>query len=166
MATSSGRPHELFDVGIEQLAIADDLELDPVGVERLARQLGGEHGVLGRLAARGVGQEVHLAAEEIDQALVVAGEADAADRGGDHLRAARGDRVEHHLTVGIAGRAEEQPRGEAAAGNDEGLRHRSLQIPSISSAKSPTLPGAHDFDAVARPQRRRRPRRPAARPHR
>ena len=46
-----------LDVGIEQLAVADHLELDPVGLERLARQLGGEYRVLGGLAARRVGQE-------------------------------------------------------------------------------------------------------------
>ena len=56
-----GGAHELLGVGIEQLAVADHFELDPVGLERLARELGGEHGVLRGLAAGGIGQEMDAA---------------------------------------------------------------------------------------------------------
>ena len=115
--------HEFLGVRIEQLAVADDLELDPVGLERFARQLGGEHGILGGLAAGGVGQEMDVLGNKIDQAFVVAGEADAPDRGRHHLGAARRDRVEHQLAVGIAGGAEEQARVEFAAGDDERIGH-------------------------------------------
>ncbi len=107
-----GRAHELLGVGIEQLAVADHLELDPVGLQRLARELGGEHRVLGGLAARGVGQEMDVLGDQIDQAFILAGEADAPDRGRHHLGAAGGDRIEHELAVRIAGGAEKQTRAE------------------------------------------------------
>ena len=56
-----GGDDQLLGVGIEQFAVADHLDLDPVGVERFARELGGEDGVLGGLAAGGVGQEMRTA---------------------------------------------------------------------------------------------------------
>ena len=46
------RLDQFVGVGIEQLAIADHLDLDPVGAERLARQLGGEDRVLARSGSR------------------------------------------------------------------------------------------------------------------
>ena len=54
---------ELLGVRIEQLAVADHFELDPVGLERLAREFGGEHRILRGLAARRVGQEMHVSSE-------------------------------------------------------------------------------------------------------
>ena len=117
------RAHQFLDIGIKEFTVADDFELDPVGVERFARELGGEHGVLGGLAAGGVGKKADAPGEQIEQALVVAGEADAADRGGDHLGAARADRVEHDLAIGITGGAEKKPRAELLAGNDERIGH-------------------------------------------
>jgi hypothetical protein len=104
-----GCAHQLFDVGIEELAIADHLELDPVGLQRFTRQMRGQHRVLGGLAACGIGQEMHSAGEQIDDALVVAGKADPTDRRRHHLGAARGHGVEHELAVGIARGAEKQP---------------------------------------------------------
>src|SRR6266540_1913586 len=47
--------HELLGIGIEQLAVADHFELDPVRLERFAREFGGENRVRRRLAAGGVG---------------------------------------------------------------------------------------------------------------
>ena len=44
---------------------------------------------------------------EIDETFLLAGEADAPDRGCYHLGAARANGVEHELAVGIAGGAEE-----------------------------------------------------------
>src|SRR5207342_2919881 len=136
----------------EQFAVADHFELDPVGLQRLARELGGEHRILRGLAAGSVGQKMHMLRNDIDQALVFAGEADAPDRGRNHLGPARGDGVEHELAVWIAGRPEEQARAEFAAGNDEGIGHFEYS--------STALAGAHDLDAVARPKRRLRPSRP------
>ena len=135
-ATSVSRgAHEFFHVGIEQFAVADHFELDPVGVERLARQFRSEHSVLRRLAAGRVGQKLHAAGQEVDHALVIAGKTDAADRGGDHLAAARRDGVEHDLAIGIAGAAEKQPRAELMAGDDERIGH--LFAPSKTSFGHP-----------------------------
>ena len=89
--------------------------------------------VLGRKCAR--------PAEQVDQALVLAGEADAADRGGHHLGPAGRDRIQHHLAVGIAGGAEEQPRAELAA--RDGQRYRAM----AGFIDSTSLPRAHDLDA-------------------
>jgi predicted metal-dependent phosphoesterase TrpH len=95
-------------VGIEQLAVADHFELDPVGLERLARELGGQHRVLRGLATCGIGQEVNVLWDEIDQAFVLTREADAPDGGRHHLGCARGNGVKHELAVGIPGGAEEE----------------------------------------------------------
>ena len=45
-------------VGQQRALVADDLELDPVGLERLAGELRGQHGVAGGEAAGGVGQQL------------------------------------------------------------------------------------------------------------
>ena len=50
-SSSAGR------VGQQRALVADHLELDPVGLERLARELGGEHGVARGEAAGRVGQQ-------------------------------------------------------------------------------------------------------------
>ena len=114
-----------------------------MGAERLARELGGEHGVLGGLAARGVGQELHPARQQVDEALLLAGKADAADRGGRHLGTARGERVEEDLSVRISGGAEKQPGAKRSVCDLENIGHHAL------THISPTLPGEHDFDRVA-----------------
>ena len=44
-------------VGKERLRIADDLELDEIGEPELAREAAGAHRLVGRGAARRVGQE-------------------------------------------------------------------------------------------------------------
>ena len=102
-----GRAYELFRVGIEQFAVADHFELDPIGFQRLTGEFGGEHRVLCRLAAGGIGQELDVLRDEVDQAFVLAGETDAPDRGRHHLGSAGANGVEHKLAVGIAGGAEE-----------------------------------------------------------
>ena len=53
-----GRGHELDRVGQERPVVADHLELDPVGRERLAGQPRGQHRVAGRVAAGGVRQHL------------------------------------------------------------------------------------------------------------
>ena len=52
-----GGMHELLDIGVERLAVADQFELDPVGLQRLARQFGGQDRVARGDAAGGVGQQ-------------------------------------------------------------------------------------------------------------
>ena len=53
-----GRLQQLGRVGQQRAVVADHLELDPVGLERLARQPGGHDGVARRVAAGGVGQQL------------------------------------------------------------------------------------------------------------
>src|SRR5215467_7180476 len=89
------RADELLRVGIEQLAVADHLDLDPVRFQRLARKLGGEDRVLRGLATCRVGQEMDLLGNEIDEALVVTGKADPSDRSGRHFAAAGSERIKH-----------------------------------------------------------------------
>src|SRR5215472_16608376 len=83
---------------------------------------------------------MHLFRNEIDQAFLLASKADAADRGGHHLGAARGDRVEHELAVGIARGAEKEARGELAASDDQGIGHgASLLYPPCRARTISTL---------------------------
>src|SRR4030088_1342162 len=89
---------------------------------------------------------MHVLRNDIDQALVLAGEADAPDRSRHHLGPARIDGVEHELAVRIAGSSEKQARAELAAGNDQRVGH----VVYSSTA----LAGAHDLDAIARLKRR------------
>jgi hypothetical protein len=105
--SSPGRLQELLDVRVERLALANHFELDPIGLERLPGQLGGQHGIACGRAARCVGQKSVTLAEQIDQALRVAREVDAADRGGHQLSAARLDRIQQDLLVGIARRSDD-----------------------------------------------------------
>src|SRR5262249_45062109 len=126
-----GGANELLGVGIEELAVADHLDLDPVRFQRLARELGREDRVLRGLAARRVGQEMDVLGDEIDQALVIARKADPSDRGGRHLAAARLERIEHQLAVGITGGAEEQARAKLAAGNHKRIGHLLLLHPAL-----------------------------------
>ena len=65
-----GTAHELLGVGIKQLSVADHFEFDPVGFERLARELGGQHRVFRGLTARRIWKETDVLRDEIDQAFV------------------------------------------------------------------------------------------------
>src|SRR5262249_13070952 len=101
--------------------------------------LGGEDRILGGLAARGVGQEMDVLGDEIDQALVVARKTDATDRCSRHLAAARCQRIEHQLAVGIARGAEEKARAKLAAGNHKRIGHWLLLYPPWRARTISTL---------------------------
>ena len=63
-----GRLEQRGRVGQQRALVADHLELDPVGLERLARELRGEHGVARREAAGRVGQQVDArVVEHVDE---------------------------------------------------------------------------------------------------
>jgi hypothetical protein len=111
--------HQLLDIGVERLAVADQLELDPIGLQRLTRQLGGKNRVARRHAARGVGQQPAARAQHVDQTAAVGIEADPADRHRHQLGSARFQRVEHDLLVRVPGGADKQPRLERRAGDQE-----------------------------------------------
>ena len=148
-----GGAHQLLDIGVEGLAVADQLELDPVGLQRLARQLGGQDRVARGDAARGVGQDAVAVAEQIDEAFGIAVEADPADRDGDQLGAARLQRIEQHLLVRVAGGADEQPRVQLGAGDDQRVGRMGMGVDPVAIKFSRPAAGA-----------RSRPRRPATAP--
>ena len=114
-------PDQFDGIGQQRALVGDDLELDPVGLQRLAGQLRGEHRLGGAATARGVGQRGD--AEPVQQvqhpgaALAV----DAAHRHGGQLGARRDQRLFEHREVGRAAGAQDQPRAEAAARDREFL---------------------------------------------
>ena len=69
-----GRLEQLGRVGQQRAVVADHLELDPVGLERLARQLRGRDGLARRVAAGGVGQQLDAGlVEHLDDRAAGAG---------------------------------------------------------------------------------------------
>ncbi len=81
-----GGAQQLGGVGQQGVLVADHLELDPIGGERLAGEAGGEHGVAGGVAAGGVGQQLHAGSgEHVDQGAA-RGRIDAPQRDGHELQ--------------------------------------------------------------------------------
>ena len=135
-----GRFDQAEQVGLQRVVVADHLELDPVRAEQLARHLRGGDRLLGRAAAGRVGHDAQ--AERLDQleeALARSGPGALAAYGDGHDRGARGlDGARHHLRRGIAGRADEQPRGDLGAVKRERLAAAGFNrvhgpIPSIAA---------------------------------
>ena len=68
-----GRLEQRGRVGQQRALVADHLELDPVGLERLAGELGGEHRVARGEAAGGVREQAHAGAvEHVDDRAALA----------------------------------------------------------------------------------------------
>ena len=85
----AGRFDGRLHVGIERGLVADDLDLHPVGEADFAAQAGGADGIVGGVAAGGVGQQkILLGIDEVEQRFLAAVEVHAADGDGDHLGAA------------------------------------------------------------------------------
>ena len=112
-------------VGEEVLVVGDDLQLDEVGLADLAAQAGDEHGFLDGGAARGVGQHLVLAPVDVVQERLGGGvvEVEAADGDGDHLGAGSLDGGDHFLHGAVAARADDEPRVELLATDDQFVRH-------------------------------------------
>src|SRR6185295_12812568 len=85
---------------------------------------------------------MHVFRNNIDQALVLAGETDAPDRSRHHLRTTRRDRVDHELAVRIAGGPEKQTRAEFAAGNDQGVGHVEFSSTALDVLKNSAADGS------------------------
>src|SRR5690606_4540839 len=109
-----GGAEELLDVRVERLVVADDLELDEVGLEGLAGELGGEDGLAGGVAAGRVRQEVVAARAEEPEEALAAGvpEVEAADRDRGERGAGGLQRVEHHLRARVPARPDEHAARE------------------------------------------------------
>ena len=96
-----------------------DLELDPVGLERLAGELGGQDGVAGGEAAGGVGQQLDARAVEHVDDRAALGRVDPAQRDGHQLRAGDLQRARQRVERAEAARAEQQPRAQRLAGDGQ-----------------------------------------------
>ena len=83
-----GRLEQRGRVGQQRALVADHLELDPVGLERLAGELGGEDGVARREAAGRVREQAHAGAVEHVDDRAALRRVDAPQRDGDELGAA------------------------------------------------------------------------------
>src|SRR5205807_10483271 len=108
-----GCGERLLVVGVERARVADHLELDEVGAERLAGETRRAARVVRGRAARGVRQESVLALQALEDlgARLIA-ELDAADRDRDELAARRREGAVHEVERGELPRAEEDPRLE------------------------------------------------------
>ena len=147
-----GGVDELDRVGEEGAVVADHLELDPVGLEGLAGELGGADGVAGGVAAGGVGEDEEAEAVDHVEDRAAGGGVDAAQGDGDDLGAGGGQRLFHLLERAEAAGAGDQARGPLAVAERPGL--------------GPALDRGEDLDRGAVGERRRRPLASAGRPRR
>jgi len=125
------RPHQFEGVGQQRALVRDHLEFDPVGVERLAGQLRGEHRLGGPAAAGSVGQR-HDAepVQQIEQTRSTL-RIDPAYRDGGQFGARRDERILEHRQVARTPGTHDQPRGEAPVGDRQFL---------VSHPAPPSLP--------------------------
>ena len=75
-----GGGDELDGVGQQRAVVADHLELDPVGLERLARELRGDDRVAGGVAAGGVREHLDAGAVEHVEDRAARGRVEPAQR--------------------------------------------------------------------------------------
>jgi hypothetical protein len=117
----------LLVVGEQGARVADDLELDELGDAELAREAEGADGLVGGVAAGGVGQQAVAVAVDPAEEVVLGLEVDAAQGHGHDLGAAGG---EGGLGLGgvleLAG-ADDEARGPGAAREGPGVL-RSLTV--------------------------------------
>ena len=109
-----GGEQQLGRVGQQRAVVADDLELDPVGLERLAGELGRHDRVAGGEAAGGVRQQLDAALVEDVGERAARLRVDPAQRDRDELGARRADRLGERLQPLEAARAEDQARAQRA----------------------------------------------------
>ena len=113
--------------GSRVLVVADHLELDPVGLERLASEARGGDRVARREAAGGVGQHEAARRRRARPAATRARRVDAAHRNRGHLGARGLHGCRHRLEVAKAARADDQARRELrSAISRPGMRSSSL----------------------------------------
>ena len=117
------RGEERLDrVGHEILRVGVDFEFQPVGVEGVAGEFGGEDGFLGVANAGGVREEaVAITVEVRENAVGHTIGAHAAEGDGDKLRAGGCDAGGHLGAGAVFAGAEEEAGAERDAGDDEGL---------------------------------------------
>ena len=143
-----GGRQQLGRVGQQRALVADDLELDPVGLERLAGELRGEDRVARGVAAGGVGQQLRRrASSRTSTSEPRAAGVDPPQRDGDHLGAARRGSP-RRASPGAGSR---RCRGSGASANVRpAMRQRAVIRPAPP----------YDLDARAVARRERRPTAP------
>ncbi len=115
-----GGAHGLFVVGEQGGGVADDLELDEVGLQGLPRQLRRQHGVFGGEAAGGVGQQRDPQAPQVgEHAFARRLQLHAADGDGDEVGPGRGYGGFALLEAGDLAGAHDQARGEGVGPDGE-----------------------------------------------
>ena len=89
-----------FDgIGHQVLGIGMDFQLEPVGLQSLARKLGGQNGLVAVAHARGIGQQLVALGFEVGKDVICrAVGANPAQRHGHKLRARGGEAVAHERT--------------------------------------------------------------------
>ena len=151
-----GGVEQLHGVGQQGVLVPDDLELDPVGLERLAGELGREDRLRRGETARRVGQDLDAPGpEHVEDA--------AARRGVDAAHGHGGQRrcpTPRRRRRGPRGSRCRRCRGRGASRG----RCPAMTKSSVASSTSASGRRRHDLDHVARRQRRRRPTRCGARP--
>ena len=148
-----GGAQQLGGIGQQRVLVADDLELDPVGREGLARELGGEDGIARGVAAGGVRQQLDTRRREDVEQRATSGRVDAPQGDGHELAAAGLDRRGHQLQRGEAAGAEQQTRAQRTPGDDEplGAGHGLSGDARCLSGTGHSLPGAaHDLSGAGR----------------
>ena len=147
------RGHQLHRVGQQGPVVADDLELDPLGLEGLPGQLGREHGLGGGVAARSVGQhpDVQLA-EQVHQRVPGGGvDPPYGHRGHRRTRCHQGR--PQGLRTGHAPGPENEPRGNGPPGDGQ-RRRRGRQPgrrPGCGSRRRGPGPGWSEGGWTGRP---------------
>jgi hypothetical protein len=120
----AGGLHQFEGIRLQGVLIAHHFELDPMGVQQLARHMRQGDGLAGAAAAGGIGQQPDTTlAHDVDEAVVGAACGQLAFQAqGHHLGARSLDRLAQHLRGGIASRAEQKAAAQADVGQHEIVR--------------------------------------------
>ena len=126
-----GGVEELHDVGQQRVLVRDDLELDPVGLEGLPAELGGQQRVPGGVAPGGVGQDPDvIALQQREEGVALAGGVAAQGHGGQ-LGAGGQQRLLQGVQRAQAAGAHDQPGAQLDAVEHErvGVRGGHVSLP-------------------------------------
>jgi hypothetical protein len=104
-----GGVEQLDRVGQQGVLVGDHLQLDPVCLQRLAREVRGEHRVARGVAACGVRQHANAAAGEHVEDRPACGGVDPAHRHRRQLGSGRRERRVEHLEARHAAGAHDEP---------------------------------------------------------
>ena len=136
-----GGDEQLHGIGQKRAFVADDFELHPVGLQRLAGQLGREHGVAGGEAPGRVRQHPDPAAFEDRQDRPRAAGVDAAHGHGGQLGPRRGDGLLERVEAGRSPVPRISREPNVTAGDDERIVRVNLPVPRSGPRRGRRLGG-------------------------